>query len=365
MQERGYLPKDSWQERGEEEDKVLSSPVKSLIRKKGFREISVTDIMPSIKARLTDVQITAIMPKNSKGFIAFSKQFSHFVIHPIFLSYIEVSDYLELRKGSVYLWNWYDYHILEELIKMDNLDNYLRINLWLSVTPYDQNQRKYREMIQEIEKENSRKFSNCRKEEEKELYEIQEWLNLDSVFDNVYTKVLEKSESLDYLVDKIKTNVRKIKCEREGNSLYESGDFEVLTNLALSYSFLFPDNSNEKLEFLDALFQGSRDEEVAFWISLWISEKQKDIRQSEIRRRTDIKTLELLIEKYCPYLYKIMNDTKQTYNVCRSMIENFGWKYFPYPKSLSIIDSFLVSGLKGLYERVIIIFKSKYFTLSK
>jgi hypothetical protein len=38
------------------------------------------------------------------------------------------------------------------------------------------------------------------------------------------------------------------------------------------------------------------------------------------------------------------------------MIENFGCNFLPYPQSLPIIDCYLVSSLKGLYERVLIIF---------
>jgi hypothetical protein len=98
-QERGFLPDDVIQERGEEEDKVPSSPApKKMMRKKGFREISVSDIMPNLKSKLLEMRVTE-MPRNSIGFIGFSKQFSHFIIHPTFLSYIEVSDYLEIRKG--------------------------------------------------------------------------------------------------------------------------------------------------------------------------------------------------------------------------------------------------------------------------
>ena len=105
MQERGYLPTISTPERGEEEDKVMFIQQKTLLRKKGFREISVTDIMPSLRARLAEVQISASMIKNTKGFVGFSKRFSHFIIHPIFLSFLEVSDYLEIRKGCAYLWS--------------------------------------------------------------------------------------------------------------------------------------------------------------------------------------------------------------------------------------------------------------------
>lgn len=43
--ERGYAPNESLQERGEEEDKVYTPlPPKTTMRKKNFREISVTDM---------------------------------------------------------------------------------------------------------------------------------------------------------------------------------------------------------------------------------------------------------------------------------------------------------------------------------
>ena len=242
MQERGYLPKNSIKERGEEKDKVSDFPQNYSIRKKCFREISITDIMPSFKERLSNKQILTIMPKNSNGFISFSKQFSHFVISSTFLSYLEVSDYLELRKGCKYLWDCYEYSILEELIKMDNLDNYLRLNLWLTVTPYHRNQSKWREILQEIETEDLLKSSDIFENDLKKHYETKRCLDLGSVFDNAYIKVLEKSESLDYLVSKIEFCVREFKNGKLNNSLYEAEDFEVLKNLALCNSFLFPEN---------------------------------------------------------------------------------------------------------------------------
>jgi hypothetical protein len=285
IQERGFYPNEVIQERGEEEDKVHSTPPpKRMMRKKGFREISVSDIMPNLKFKLTEMVLPE-MPRNSKGFIAFSKQLNHFVIHPIFLSYIEVSDYLEIRKGCVYLWNCYDYFVLEDLVKFGNLNINLRRNLWLSVTPYDQNQRKYREILHSVD--------------------------LGSVFDNVYSKVLEKAETLEYIVKKVDITISKFISLHESNPLYESGDFDVLSNLAVSYNFLFPETANDKLEYLDALFQGSTDEEVAFWILLCISESTRIQRISEFRKNADIEALKILTKKYCANFYVIMNDTHQ------------------------------------------------------
>lgn len=355
-QERGFLPDDVIQERGEEEDKVPLSPIpKRMMRKKGFREISVSDIMPNLKSKLLEMR-AAEMPRNSIGFIGFSKQFSHFVIHPIFLSYIEVSDYLEIRKGCVYLWNWYDYNVLEDLVKFGNLNSYLRRNLWLSVTPYDLNQRKYREILRSVEKEHAQKLGKVSDSYLKEHYEAQSSLDLGSVFDNVYSKVLEKAETLEYLVNKVEDNVSKFKILHESNPQYEPDDFEVLSNLAVSYNFLFPESANDKLEYLDALFQGSSDEEVAFWILLWISESTRIQRISEFRKSADREVLKILTKKYCANFYKIMNDTHQLDAIWNCMIENFGWQLLPYTHSLSIIDCYLVSSFRGFYERVIIIF---------
>ncbi|CAI2367692.1 unnamed protein product [Moneuplotes crassus] len=357
MQESGYLPRDSFQERGEQRDKIITSPTKIIFKKRNFRELSVTDIMPSLKARLTDKQVASVIPKNSTGLIAFSKQFSHFVTNETFLSYLEVSDYLEIRKGCKYLWDCYDYHILEELVKMGNLDIDLRANLWLSVTPYHRNQRKCREIVKAIEEENSSRLRQITNPEIIHLYAIQENLDCCSVFDNVYTKLLEKSKSFDYLVRKITHAVEKFKDIKLNNSIYEEEDFEVLINLTLCNNILLPEHSSDKLEYLDALYQGSRDEEIAFWISLCIADSQAYQRKSQIKKMVDMKTLEILAEKYCPHLYKLMLDSKQWKTICTNFIENFGCKYFDHPQSLSIIDSFLVSGMKGFYERVLVIFK--------
>jgi hypothetical protein len=79
--------------------------------------------------------------------------------------------------------------------------------------------------------------------------------------------------------------------------IYEPDDFDVLKNLALAFNFLFPEDANDKLAFLDALFQGSRDEEVTFWIVLCMMEKLK-IHKTKFRRMTDLKTLELLTQKH-------------------------------------------------------------------
>jgi hypothetical protein len=294
IQERGFYPNEVIQERGEEEDKVHSTPPpKRMMRKKGFREISVSDIMPNLKFKLTEMVLPE-MPRNSKGFIAFSKQLNHFVIHPIFLSYIEVSDYLEIRKGCVYLWNCYDYFVLEDLVKFGNLNINLRRNLWLSVTPYDQNQRKYREILHSVEKEHTQKLGDISDRQLKEHYEIQSTLDLGSVFDNVYSKVLEKAETLEYIVKKVDISVSKFIALHESNPLYESGDFDVLNNLAVSYNFLFPETANDKLEYLDALFQGCTDEEVAFWILLCISESTRIQRISVFRKNADIEALKIL-----------------------------------------------------------------------
>lgn len=70
MPERGYLPRSSIQERGEEEDRVSEVPPKRIMRKKGFREISVSDIMPNLKSKLALNQ-AAETQRERIGFVGF------------------------------------------------------------------------------------------------------------------------------------------------------------------------------------------------------------------------------------------------------------------------------------------------------
>ena len=161
--ERGVWPIDTVQERGEEEDKVTNSPLsKRIQRVKKIREISMRDIMPNLKSKIRLEAVENTDRKRSMLFIEFSKQFSHFVTSPYFLEYLEVSDYLEIRRGWKYLREWFDYSVLEDLIKFGNLDDSLRKNLWMNVSPVILIQSKYRRK-----------------------------LNIGSVFWNVYTKIIE------------------------------------------------------------------------------------------------------------------------------------------------------------------------------
>lgn len=215
--ERGFWPDESIQERGEEEDKVFSATLsKRITRKKKGREISVTDIMPNIKSKLRADFHDKLHEKNSMDFIKFSKQFSHFVVFPIFLSYLDVSDYLEIRKGWKYLRDCYDYGVLENFIKFGNLDEALRKNLWTNVCPIFAVQNKYRRK-----------------------------LGIDTVFCNIYTIVLENAEATKELVTRVDKEVEEYKNSRSTLSKYDQDDFEVIRNLALAFYSLFPENRSK------------------------------------------------------------------------------------------------------------------------
>lgn len=291
------------------------------------------------------------------SFLEFSKRFSHFVISPVFLSFIEVSDYLEIRQGCRYLHDCYDYSVLEDLVKFGNLDDILRKNLWMNVCPIIPIQRKYRENLQQCIKEQSIKCEKLSSSHRKRLDKVQSDFNLGSVYWNVYDNILEHAGDLDYFIEKIDAEVSKFRKQKEQLEIYEPDDFDVLRNLALAFNFLFPEDANEKLAYLDALFQGSRDEEVSFWILLCMMEKLKAHKATMFRKMTDVKTLELLTQKHSPNFYKLMYDTKQLHKVCENMINSFGWCYFEFYQSLPLIDSYLVCGWKGFYERILIVFQ--------
>lgn len=290
------------------------------------------------------------------SFLEFSKRFSHFVISPVFLSFIEVSDYLEIRQGCKYLHDCYDYSVLEDLVKFGNLDDILRKNLWMNVCPIIPIQRKYRENLQQWIKEQLSKCEKLSSSHRKGVDKMQSSFNLGSVYWNVYDNILEHAEDLEYLVEKIDAEVAKFREQKEQLDIYEPDDFDVLKNLALAFNFLFPEDANDKLAFLDALFQGSRDEEVTFWIVLCMMEKLK-IHKTKFRRMTDLKTLELLTQKHWPNFYKLMIDTKQLHKVWENMLNSFGCWYFEFFQSLPLIDSYLVCGWKGFFERILIVFQ--------
>lgn len=123
-------------------------------------------------------------------------------------------------------------------------------------------------MVNAIEEENTSKIEDMTNPELKALYLTQRNLDCCSVFDNVYTKLLGKSKSLECLVRKVTSEVDKFKIQKSTSNLYEDEDFDVLNNLFLCHNILLPEHSNDTLEYLNALFQGSRDEEIAFWIFL-------------------------------------------------------------------------------------------------
>ena len=80
--------------------------------------------MPNIKTKLrAGVNENDNKPKPKINLI-------NLVKIPTFWSYLEVSDYLEIRKGCK---NMQDYTILETLIKFGNLNENLRLNLWVNV----------------------------------------------------------------------------------------------------------------------------------------------------------------------------------------------------------------------------------------
>jgi hypothetical protein len=94
--------------------------------------------MPSLKAKLrSGVNEAEVKVKPKINLI-------NLVKIPTFWSYLEVSDYLEIRRGCR---NMQDYTILEQLIKCGNLNDTLRVNLWYNVCSPLSVQNKYRRIL--------------------------------------------------------------------------------------------------------------------------------------------------------------------------------------------------------------------------
>ena len=51
-----------------------------------------------------------------------------------------------------------------------------------------------------------------------------------------------------------------------------------------------------------------------------------------------------------------MTDTNQIDLICENLLSSLGWDYFEFNESLPIVDSYLVWGWKGFYERLVIVF---------
>jgi hypothetical protein len=288
-------------------------------------------------------------------FVAFSKRFNHFAVCPVFLSYLEVSDYLKLRQVCLYLHDWYNYSVLEILIKFGNLDDALRKNLWYNVCPIIAIQRKYRENLDSVIRDYSIKHART---PSFQLQAINKDQNSDfgSVYCHVYSEILETAEEFENLTEKVNQEIELFKDVTEQWEESNKIDMEVLRNISLWFYFLSPNDSNGNLFFVNQIHQVLKDEEMTFWILLCIMEKLKIQKTTEFKHLIDIKTLEILTKEYCPQFYDLMVNTKQLEDICNKMLVNFGSQYFEPEQSLSLIDSFLVCEWRGLYERIIILF---------
>lgn len=112
---------------------------------------------------------------------------------PTFLSYLEISDYLKLRGTCVYLHDSYDFIVLEKLIKFGNLEQSLRSALWTSICPIDSIQRKYRENLNALMREESKK--NVSKVKKLKIDVLEPDFNASSVF--YYANILDNAGEIE------------------------------------------------------------------------------------------------------------------------------------------------------------------------
>lgn len=137
--------------------------------------------------------------------------------------------------------------MLEDLIKFGNLNDTLRKNLWMNVSPVIIVQSKYRRK-----------------------------LNIGSVFCNVYTKILEHSKKAFHSkVQETHEMVEAYKQTKEYLDYYDAEDFEALKNIVLAITSLFPENKCSHISIFNSVFQGCRDEEMTFWILVCILENKE------------------------------------------------------------------------------------------
>ena len=125
---------------------------------------------------------------------------------PTFWSYLEVSDYLEIRKGCK---NMQDYTILEQLIKFGNLNDNLRVNLWCNVCSPLSVQNKYRRE-----------------------------LNIGSVFCRVYNEVLE-SFSDKTIIAQVESQMPQFQYFKQNQPDFDQDDIEVARNLVVAFLSLY------------------------------------------------------------------------------------------------------------------------------
>jgi len=167
--------------------------------------------MPNMSSKIIK-KTSAVEPQQaSTSFMSFSKQFSHFAICHTFLSYLEVSDYLKLRRGCLYLHDCYNYTVLEILIKFGNLDEHLRKNLWENVCPIMSIQGRYREKIDEIIYEGVVRHSLLPNQKMHSNSPSRGSSDFGSVYCNVYSTILGAAENVVHLVKRVNHEIESFK----------------------------------------------------------------------------------------------------------------------------------------------------------
>ena len=154
-----------------------------------------------------------------------------------------------------------DYTILETLIKFGNLNENLRLNLWVNVWSPVSVQNKYRRE-----------------------------LNIGSVFWSVYTEVLE-GFSDKFIVSAVDTQIQPYKDYKQEYEEFDPEDIDIAKNVWVAFISLFDNIERPEilnllkligkiaktinLYLIDVIYQGTRDEEMTFWILLGIAEDHK------------------------------------------------------------------------------------------